>query len=444
MNRELLSLALIAALLPATGRAQEPLSLAAALERARVSNPDIKALRERASAAVSRAEATRKQRLPRVGIDLSAQRTDNAAAVFASRLNASEFGAQDFEIARLNSPKALSHLGSSLFIEAPLDLAGRIGLAADAQAAGQRAFAQNLREAESTLRYQVTEAYFGAVLARRALAAIEKAAEAARSREEITTARFDEGVALQSDVLRVRARKRAREADIAAQRAELAVAEAMLARLIGGVPDQGFELTDAATPTTSEETLDAWRNRAETSRPTLRAAAEQQTAAGLARQLEDKSRWPEVSAQARLTDDRISFSSGGQSWAVGAMLRWNLFDATRDKRRAAAEADERASAFDTLAARDRVRFEVDAAFRRLTAARARLSAAEGGAADGREALRVIQERRAQGLATLTDELETEAAAFAAELEEINAARAAVLAEAALERAAGLTFGSPIQ
>ncbi len=126
------------------------------------------------------------------------------------------------------------------------------------------------------------------------------------------------------------------------------------------------------------------------------------------------------------------------------MLRWNLFDATRDKRRAAAEADERASAFDALSARDRVRFEVDAAFRRLTAARARLSSAEGGAADGREALRVIQERRAQGLATLTDELETEAAAFAAELEEIGAARAAVLAEAALERAAGLTFGSPIQ
>lgn len=444
MNRELLSLALAAALLPATGVAQEPLSLAAALERARVSNPDIKALRERASAALSRTQATRKQQLPRIGIELNAQRTDNAASVFASRLNAGEFGAQDFEIARLNSPQALSHLGSSLFVEAPLDVAGRVGLAADAQAAGHRAFAENLREAEAALRYQVTEAYFGAVLARRALAVTEKAAAAARSREEVTSARFDEGVALQSDVLRVRARKRAREADIAAQRAELAVAEAMLARLLGETPAQGFDLTDAASPSASAQALEAWRNQADTSRPALRAAAEQQTAAALARQLENKSRWPELFAQARLMDDRISFSSGGQSWAVGALLRWNIFDATRDKRRAAAEADERASALDSRAARDRVRFEVDAAYSRLTAARERLLAAAGGAAEGREALRVIQERRAQGLATLTDELETEAAAFAAELEEINAARAAVLAEAALERAAGLTSGSPIQ
>lgn len=444
MNRELLTYALAAALLPAIGVAQEPLSLAAALERARASNPEIKALRERALAATSRAEATRKQQLPRFGVDLSAQRTNNAASVFASRLNASEFGTRDFEIARLNSPEALSHLGSALFVEAPLDIAGRIGLAADAQAAGHRAFSENIREAESALSYQVTEAYFGAVLARTALAATLKAVEAARAREEVTQARFDEGLALPSDVLRVRARKRAREADLASQRAELAVAEAMLARLMGGAAVDGFALTDAAVPHAPTEPLDAWRARADTSRPVLRAAAEQQTAATLTRQLEEKSRWPELAAQARLMDDRISFSAGGQSWAVGAMLRWNIFDATRDKRRSAALSDERASLEDSRAAIDRVRFEVDAAFRRLVAAHERLEAARGGAAEGREALRVVQERRTQGLATLTDELETEAAAFAAELEEINAARAAVLAEAALERAAGHMSGSPIQ
>jgi hypothetical protein len=232
MNRELLSLALIAALLPATGLAQEPLSLAAALERARVSNPDIKALRERASAAVSRAEATRKQRLPRVGIDLSAQRTDNAAAVFASRLNASEFGAQDFEIARLNSPKALSHLGS------PCSLRPRSTFSV-ASARRRRAGRGPSRLRPESPRGRIGAAISGDRGLLRAcpppLAATESSGGAVARGDH--TARFDEGVALQSDVLGC-ARKWAREADIAAQRAELAVAEAMLARLIGGRPSR--------------------------------------------------------------------------------------------------------------------------------------------------------------------------------------------------------------
>jgi outer membrane protein TolC len=63
-------------------------------------------------------------------------------------------------------------------------------------------------------------------------------------------------------------------------------------------------------------------------------------------------------------------------------------------------------------------------------------AASCGAEEGREALRVVRERRQAGIATLTDELETEAASLAAELQEMRAATDAALADAALERAAG--------
>jgi outer membrane protein TolC len=49
---------------------------------------------------------------------------------------------------------------------------------------------------------------------------------------------------------------------------------------------------------------------------------------------------------------------------------------------------------------------------------------------------VIQERRESGIATLTDELETEAASLGAELSEIRAAAEAAIADAALARAAG--------
>jgi outer membrane protein TolC len=444
MNQDLLLLALVTALTPGLFGAQEPLSLNAALVRAQTQNPELKAMRERASASMSRGEATRKQTLPRAGVMLTAERTDNAAAAFAHKLNAGEFSSDDFEIARLNAPGALSHLGTSLFVEVPVDIAGRVGLAADGQAAGNRAFAQNIREAEGALRLHVTEAYLGAVLARQEVEATEKALLAAKSREEVTQERLAEGLALQADVLRVRARRRSREADLASKRADFAVAQAMLARLMGSPDGAAFDLTDPLDSQSSSDTLDAWKARAEIERPALLASQEHRTAAGLALRLEEKASWPELAAQARLMDDRTSFSGGGRSWAISATLRWNVFDATRGKRVAAALADERATAEDERATHDRVRYEVESTYRRLVAAQERLTAARGGAVEGREALRVVQERRTQGLATLTDELETEAAAFAAELEEIGAVRNTVLAAAALKVAAGHTLGSPMQ
>jgi outer membrane protein TolC len=245
-------------------------------------------------------------------------------------------------------------------------------------------------------------------------------------------------------VLRVRARRRAREADLAAKRSDLVVAEAMLRRLMGEPDGPAFELTETPRPASAKDSLETWMAKALSRRPALRAAAGQRSAAALERRIEERASWPDLAGQARVMDDRTSFSGGGRSWAIGAVLRWSFFDATRQKRVSAAVADERAAAFDEQASRDLVRFQVGAAFSRLTAASERLAAAEGGALEGREALRIVQERRAQGLATLTDELETEAAAFAAELEEISAAKETVMAEAALRRAAGQSPWSVIQ
>jgi outer membrane protein len=138
----------------------------------------------------------------------------------------------------------------------------------------------------------------------------------------------------------------------------------------------------------------------------------------------------------QLWDNRLRAGEGGQNWAVGVGLRWSPLDAGRSRREAAASAEQRAAEIDARAAADQVRFEVQMAFRRAATARERHAAAAGGAEEGREALRVVQERRKAGMATLTDELETETAALGAALQEIGAAAEAAIADAALKRAAG--------
>ena len=125
--------------------------------------------------------------------------------------------------------------------------------------------------------------------------------------------------------------------------------------------------------------------------------------------------WPELSAWGRVQDDRGGFSHGERSGALGVLLRWNVLDPTRGKRVAAASQEARAADHEVRASRDQTRLEVEQTWWRAQSSRERYAAAIGGAEEGREAFRVVHERRQQGLATLTDELETEAASLEAEL-----------------------------
>lgn len=430
-------LLLLAAAAGAARAEDRPLTLAEALAMAERENPEIRAALDRAEAQGARAEGVRRLTWPRLSAASQWSRTDNPAAAFAARLNSSEFTEADFAIPGLNAPPALSHLMTTVRLEAPLDVFGKLATLAEEQASLGQAASAGTREARRELRLRVTEAYRRAELAGRAVAVSERALEGARAREADVEARVAEGAALPADRLRARARRRQREADLAEGRGEARVAVARLARLLGAPAGETFVPTEgppAPVPIAGDE--EGWAERALRQRPALEVARHRREAGEALARGERRSRLPDLAAFGQVQDDRIAVSDGGQSWAVGALVRWTPFDAARGRRVATAEAESRAARQDERGAAAQIRLEVETAFRRARAARDRYQAAAGGAVEGREALRVVQERRRAGLATLTDELETEAASLAAELEELRAAAEVALADAALGRAAG--------
>jgi outer membrane protein TolC len=422
---------------PARAAETLALSLAEALARADRNNPDLAAARAQAEALKERAESARRAAWPRVGAGFNWTRSDTPATAFMGKLNAGELTPQDFDVARLNSPAALSHLTSALTLEVPLDLPRRVRSAAASQAGLALAAAAATREAALGLHLQVVEAYHRVALARRALAVTERALQSARAREADIEARVAEGGALQADLLRARSRRRQRDADLAEQRGDAELAAAVLARLLGLEPTTSVQISDVAgAPSLLQGDALAWSERASSQRPSLDGAKQRRLASQASALAERRGSWPELALMAQVQDDRNSPSEGQASGTVGATLRWSLFDPTRGKRVAAAEAAVRGAEHETRAALAQVRLEVESAWRRAQVARERYAAAAGGAEEGREALRVVQERRGAGMATLTDELETEAASVAAELDEFRAAAEAAIADAALSRAAG--------
>ncbi len=393
--------------------AQEvPLSLAQALELAGKQNPEILAQQARTEAQAARVEAVKRTSWwPRLSLASGWSWTDTPSMVFAQKLNSGEFTQDDFAIDRLNSPDALSHLTTTLAAEVPIDIFGAVKARAEAQSSSGRAADAQGGETLQDLRLRVVEAYRRAALAQRMVEVAERALASARAREADVEARVSEGAVLRADLLRVRARRRQRDADLAERRADSQIALATLSRALGSDPNVAYRPTELpSAPPPLEGDSASWLSRALAARPSLRVADERFKAQTFSVKAEERANWPEIAAWGQIQDDRRS-SSSAQSGAFGALLRWRLFDPTRGKRVAVASAEAHAADLDARASRDQVRLEVETAWRRAEAARERYAAAAGGAEEGREALRVLHERYQQGMATLTDELETEAASL---------------------------------
>jgi len=414
-----------------------PLTLVQALEMAGQKNPEVQAQAQRAAAADAERDAASRTRWPRLSVLSGWWYSDTPSMVFAGRLDSGEFRQRDFAITSLNDPPALSHLGTALQVEAPLDLFGSVGSRVKSLSLVAEAARFGHDEVSQDVRLGVIESYRRAALAERVIVALARAVAGARAREADVEARVAEGAALAAELLRARARRRQREADLAEHRGDHAVALARLARAIGAPTSDAYRPVEPAlTPPPLEGDGASWSERALAGRPAIAAARRRSESRTLAMQAEDRSKWPDLAAWGRVQDDRIPASGGSVSGAVGVSLRWNVLDFSRSSRTAAAASEARAADLSAQAVTDQVRLETETAWHRAQAARERYAAAAGGAEEGREALRVIRERRQQGLATLTDELETEAASLGAEIEELRAATEAAIADAALRRAAG--------
>jgi outer membrane protein len=438
LRRSVLAVAL-GLLCPAllTGEEVVPLTLAEALERAERQSSDLAAVRAHAEGQGARAEAANRAAWPLLSLAADGARTDTPARVFASTLNRGALLSEDLAIERLNAPAAVSHLTTIASLHAPIDVFGRISARARGEHANARAAEAALREALQDLRFGVIGAYEHAVLARAALAVKERAVQSARAREDDLMLHVQQGAVLTADLLRVRARRRQREADLAQGREDWRVALAALSRIVGAPAGTVYDAA-AGTPAGAapEGTLDEWKKRAVDRRGAVDGAHEAHVGAESNERGERRAALPDVALYGQLQDDR-GLSADGRSYAVGVAVRWTPFDPTRPKRLAAARAEVRAAAASGRAMTDQVRLEVETAFRRALSARERHEAARGGAEEGREALRIIQERRKAGRATLTDELETEAASLTAELEEVTASSSVAVADAALRRAVGV-------
>ncbi len=428
----------------ASAAGPEALSLTAAVAVALREHPAIAASRAGAEAAAEGIVRERAGFLPRLEASGSFRRTTHPPEVFASKLDQERFSAEDFDIDRLNRPNARSDFGASLSASWTLYDGGRTWHGWREARLGGQAADLVLERARQAVIAEVTGAYAGWLLARDHLGVVEAALAASRAHARLAEERHAAGLAVRSDLLRARVRVSELEQQRLDAESQIETARASLAAAMGrrrempGEPADSLANLSAASRFRDPEPLDAWLARAAARRPDLREMALHEE---MARERVESARAghrPRLDLVGDVQLHSEDFESSGDHYAVGAVVRLPLFSGLAVSSAVAeALARLRQVQAERRRAEDRAALEVRRAHHALASAARREGVAAAAVAEAEEALRILSERYAAGLATLADLLSAGAAVQDARRSLLQARHDLVLGRAELERAAGV-------
>jgi outer membrane protein TolC len=416
--------------------AQEPLTLPAAIAKARAANPIVRVSQAVEQEAAARVEQAQAGWLPRVDFTEGVQRGDMPVYVFSSLLAQRRFTEANFAIDALNHPAPLTNHRASLTLQHAL-------FDPDVQAGVQSArvgveLAAAARDAvDRDLALDATRAFGQALTAAAAHRAAHAAVAAAEEDARRTRDRRAAGLVTDADVLALdvhvaQMKARAIEAD-----ATRRVALAALNRAMGEPLDREYVLEAVQPPAPPAETPAALEQLALTARPEVRRAGLQEQLARVQQSAARQAFLPQVGWQGGYEWNGADFGDRAGGWIVGAEVRVNVFRGLGDRARLAetTRAAERAAA-ERAIAESAIRLDVRSAWFRLEAARAKLAVGAAAVSQARESQRILRDRYEAGLADVGDVLRAAQAVLDAELQQTSAEVDVVVETAALDRAVG--------
>lgn len=441
--------------LPLRSLAQEesvsrPLTLKDCINISLASSPDVLAAQERteqARAAIGRAQAGF---YPRLSIHETFVRSAYAPTVFSNQLAQGNLsgdfpatGADPF--GQFNDPDALSNWNTRILLEWSVYRGGRNIYGA--RAANERLDASELalESIHNNLAFSVSSAYYEILKSRNSIAVAEESIRRIQAHLDVARARLENDVALKSDVLRVEVRlaEAGETLEIARHNLERAKSRLNLAmgRSINGPLALASEEVNPTKPSRGGETLEelirhAYRHRSEIKMADLNVEALVNSV-----RVARAEYYPHVDAFAHYDFDTEDFSRGDDSWTIGVGASLSIFDGflTRSNVRSAQaklrEAEARKKQM-TL----RIEMEVKNSYLARSEAAARIDVLGDGVSEAEEALRIVSERYAEGLAIVTDLLNAEVALTNTRLRLVSARHDHMIADAGVERAVGVILG----
>lgn len=416
------------------------LSLDEAVIRALGANPTLRAQQAAAEARAQLPLQASSAFLPSVSLGLQGMRTTDPVVAFGLKLRQENFQAQDLSLDALNRPDAYSGYHATATVQVPiLAPEGLYGFAAARKAA--EAAEAGARRAAGTTRFFTIQAYTGAVLAARQVAALDTALAAVRAHVKQAESMHEVGLVTGLDARM--ASLKASEIEVHRLAAEAQAQNAVSAlRTILAFPESlELMLTDDLAGGGSVSVCEGgegecnWEHRGD-----LQAFTAGVQAASNVVKRAWASQLPALAAFGSLGHyaNDAPFKDGSGDWTIGIGLSWNPFQGLAGIGKVrAAKAEEKAVQAQREAAFRQAELEVMQARRMLDAAQGMARVAAAAAEEARIALEQARLRYRTGTSPITELLDVQAAETNATLSEFAARRDLLVAHAALDLAYGV-------
>ena len=358
---------------------------------------------------------------PRVELGEFFLRSDDALSSFGFKLQNRGVTPADFNPALLNDPGETNNFITRLQLLQPV-FNGGMGIAGKQAAnAASRAAEYRHRRAAETVRYQAVQAYEGLVLARAYLEVMDAAVRSAESHVRQAEAMVAAEMATNADLLQARVYLSA----IRQRQIEVRNMAAVAGEHIKLLTAVGTNLPIAAQTSLAEESglslPDSVDVAAVAERNDLLASREQADAAGKMVGVARGAVLPHInlSLQRDYYSHEDLFGTDAKSWTLGvyATLGFGLGDVGEIKK---AKAQSRAAAYMADFASRQAQVEATQALLAVQAAYEKVLVARDAVGAAREGLRIVTNQYREGLASMVDLLDTQAAATMAEGNHVQA------------------------
>jgi TolC family type I secretion outer membrane protein len=431
-------LLLLLAAVATTVYAGEPLTLDHAVETALKNNPGLKAADSQVDAAQAGVVKSRSGFLPKVTFSETWSKTDNPMMALGTKLNQEIVAPMDFAPDAINHPDPISNYNTRLAVMQPLWNGGKEYLGLKQAGLAREAAAMDRNRTRQETVFNVVKAYYGLLLAKEYHRVAQQSLETSEANVKLAELRFKAGAVLQSDLLRAKVQlAEVREmAFRAGNGVKLAAANLNFAM---GVPQGAeYDVEGALAVQEQQTNLDNMLTEALSLRPDLVSMdRNRKNAEANVRQARtDYVPSLNLMGQVDWNSDRIA-GSDAKSWAVMAVLQWNLFDGlvTTSRVREASANAERARALEEQM-RSGVQLQVRQAYYNLAASQERITATASSVQEAEEGLRTVQKRYEVGMTTFVDVLGAENALIRSRTNALQALYDNNIAAAELKLATG--------
>jgi outer membrane protein len=429
---------LLTLLAAAYSYAAETLTLDQAIDLALRNNPGLKAADAQVEIADAGVQRSVSGFLPKVTVSETWSRTDSPLMVLGTKLNQEIVTPADFNPAVLNNPDLISNYNTRLAVMQPVFNGGKEYIGRKQAALAREASVQDRERSRQETVFNVIKAYYGVLLANEYHKVAVQSLETTAATVKLAEARYKAGAVLQSDLLR--ATVQLAEVQEMATRSQNSVKLALAAlNFAMGVP-QGTEhdISGALSAQDMKSGMDAMLDEAASKRPDLMS-------------MELNLRNTEKSVSMAKTDYLPSLNLMGQmdwnsdrpagddakSWAVMAVLQWNIFDGlvTKSRVKEALATNSKMKHLEEQT-RSAVQLQVRQAYFNLTASLDRIAATSSSVNEAEEGLRIVQKRYEVGMTTFVDVLGAENSLIRARTNVLQALYDNNIAQAELKLAVG--------